>query len=222
MAKLLRIFVPTIVGIIVYIAVSKLLPEKVSDIDFEKSLRGGDIVKDTLVRKIKEIAGKILLERALKIAIFSVFATAGFQHFNQEIETLLVDDLFNQMSAKEVDGQLKIVCNIIKEYDLNLYSKSVKELIVASNLSKEHKVNLLTIKLDFIINGECPGKKRFLILTILAAFITISVSGVSGLAIFMEALYQLFKEGKISRALYEQILEVVAKKWTKVPVEHLI
>jgi hypothetical protein len=211
MKKLSSILLPTIIGISVYIVVSKLFPEK--------DLRGGDIVRNNL---IKEIIKKMLNDRALKIALISVFATAGVQYFNQEIEKLLVDDVFNQICVKEVDGQLKIVCDIIKEHELNLHSKSIKELIVSSNLSKDDKINLLKIKLDFIINGECAGKKRFVIISILAALITVCVSGVGGLAIFLEALYRLFQEGKISRALYEQILKIVTKKVTKVPVNHTL
>jgi hypothetical protein len=219
MAKLSSIFLPAIVGISVYILVSKLFPEKVSDINSGKDLRSGDIVRNHLIKKIVK---KIMRDRALKIALISVFATAGFQYFNQEIETLLVDDVFNQICVKEVDGQLKIVCDIIKKHELNFHSKSIKELLVTSNLSKDDKINLLKIKLDFIINGECAGKKRFLIISIIATLIAVCVSGVGGLALFLEALYRLFQEGKISRALYEQILEYITKRWTKVPGEHLL
>lgn len=219
MSKFSSIFFPTIVGISVYIVVSKLFPEKVSDINSKKDLRGGNIVRNHLIKKIIK---KIMHDRALKIALISVFAIAGFQYFNQEIERLLVDDVFDQICVKEVDGQLKIVCDIIKEHELNLHSKSIKELVVTSNLSKDDKINLLKIKLDFIINGECAGKKRFLIISIIAALITVCVSGVGGLALFLEALYRLFQEGKISRALYEQILKIVTKRLTKVPVEHLL
>jgi hypothetical protein len=219
MIKLPSILFPTIVGISVYILVSKLFPEKVSDRNSGKDLRGGDIVRNHLVKKIVK---KIMRDRALKIALISVFATAGFQHFHQEIEKLLVDDVFNQICVKELDGELKTVCDIIKEHELNLHSKSIKELIVASNLSRDDKINLLKIKLDFIINGECAGKKRFMIISIIAILIAVSVSGVGGLALFLEALYRLFQEGKISRALYEQILKNVTKRWTKVPAEHLL
>jgi len=95
-----------------------------------------------------------------------------------------------------------------------LHSKSIKELIVAENLSKDAKIDLLKIKLDFIINGQCAGKKRFLIVSIVAALITVCGSGVGGLALFLEAFYRLFQEGKISRALYEKILKLVGNKWT--------
>jgi hypothetical protein len=201
-----------------------LFPEKVSDINFEKDLISGDIVRSHLIKKTVK---KIMHDRALKIALISVFATAGFhQYFNKEIEALLVDDVFKQLCVKEVDGRLKIVCDIIEEHELNLNSKPIQKLIVTNDLSKNDKINLLKIKLDFIINGEYGGKKRFLIISIIAALITVSVSGPGGLAIFLKALYQLFQEGKISRALFEQILneeilKSAIKRWIKVPVEGL-
>jgi hypothetical protein len=216
MAKFSSIFFPAIVGISVYLVISKFFPEKITYINSQKDLRGGEIVKNNLINKIIK---KIMNDRALKIALLSIFATAGIQYFTQEIETLLVDDVFNKMCVKDVDGRLKIVCDIIKEHELNLHSKSIKELIVTSTLSKEDKINLLKIKLDFIINGECAGKKRFLIISILAAVITFCISGVGGLAIFLEALYRLFQEGKISEALYKELAKIVTKKVAKVPVE---
>jgi len=207
--KISRLFLPTIVGISVYTLINKLFPEKISNKNSKKDLRGGDIIR---YHTIKEIVNKIMRDRALKIALISVFTTAGIQYFNQEIQTLLVGDMVNQICDKEVDKQLKIICDIIKDHELDLHTKSMKELIVTNNLSKDDKINLLKIKLDFIINGECAGKKRFWIMSIISALITVCVSGVGGLALFLEALYRLFQEGKISQALYEQILKIVTKE----------
>lgn len=39
-----------------------------------------------------------------------------------------------------MDGQLKIVCAIIKDHELDLHSKSMKSLIVATNWSKEDNI----------------------------------------------------------------------------------
>ncbi len=215
MRKLSNILLPTIVGITVYISINKFFPEKVSDRNSQKDLRGGDIIRNHLINKIMH-------DRALKIALISVFATVGFQYFNHEIQTLLLDDVFKQICVKEVDGQLKIVCDIIKEDELNFHTKSITELIVTSNLSKDDKINLLKLKLDLIINGECASTKRFLVISMIAVCITICVSGVGGLILFLEALYRLFQEGKISLALYKKILKIVTNRWTKLPVEHLL
>jgi hypothetical protein len=224
MLKLSSIFSPAVVGISVYVLVSKLFPEEVLDINSEKDLIDEDIIRSPLIKKMVK---KIMHDRALKIALISAFAIAGFnQYFTQEIEALLVDNTFKELCVKEVDGRLKVVCDIIEEHDLNSHSRSVQKLIITQDLSRDEKINLLKIKLDFIINGEYSGKKRFMIVSIIAALITVCVSGVGGLTIFLNALYRLFQEGKISRAVFEQIfnqalLKSAVKRWVKVPVEHL-
>lgn len=101
----------------------------------------------------KQIVEKILKDRALKIAILSVFATAGIQHFTSEIEALLINDVFNPICVRDVDGNLKVVCDIIKNHELEVHSKSIKSLIVSNDLSQEEKIALLKIKLDFILKG---------------------------------------------------------------------
>lgn len=208
MVKIPDITLPSIVGIITLILVNKVFPEKV-----RKDLKDGDLIRDNLIKKIFK---KIMNDRALKISIIAIFTTAGLQHFNQEIKTLLLDDMFNQIVAtvcnEELKGKLKIVCDVIKDHELNLHSKAIQELIVTNNLSREEKVNFLKIKLDFIINGDYPGRKRFVITCILATLITLYFSGVAGLLLFLEALYRLFQEGRISKALYEELFRVLSKR----------
>jgi hypothetical protein len=185
----------------------------------KKDLRVGDNVKYTLTMKIGRIVKKSLQERALKASLITLFATTSVLYFDKEIETLLVNELFNELCVnKKPDGKLKILCDIAKEYALNSHSKFMKEVIITSKLSDQHKVDLLKIKLDFLINVEYVGKKRFMIVSIIVIIITVSASVTGGLALILDVLYRLFKEGKISRAVYEQILEVVAKRWIKVPV----
>jgi hypothetical protein len=221
--KFPEILLPSIVGIIVYLIINKLFPEKVESLgkDPIEALRGGDEMKLALAKKI---AKKLLKDKALKIAIISVFATAGIQHFQYEIEALLVNDTFNALCVKNVDGELKVVCDIVQEHDLNSHAKAVKSLIISNNLSSEQKISLLKIKFDFIINGECMGKRRFLVMVVVAAVLTFTISGVGGLTLVLEALYRLFQEGKISKALYKQIVKALARKWgiKAIPIEHLL
>ena len=208
-----KIIVPTIVGITVYILVSKLFPQRELEINpiknGQKNVRGGDVDKYRLFNLFKEIVQKIMKDRSLKIAIISVFATAGFQYFNEEIKQLLINDVYLQVCDKEVKGQLKVICDIIKEHEIDLHTTSMRELIISNSISNEDKINLLKIKLDFIINGDYLGKKRFVILSIIALLMIAFLSGVGGLAIFLEALYRLFQEGKISKAVYEQVMEII-------------
>jgi hypothetical protein len=215
-----KVLFPSIVGVIVYMIINKFFPENVgvSQKDPLKDLRGG-----SRVELAKRIAKILLKNRALKIALITIFATAGIQHFESEIEALLVDDVFKHLCVQNVDGELKLVCNIIQEHELDLHTKSMKSLIVSNNIGVEEKISLLKIKLNFIINGECAGKRKFLVTAILAIIITVTVSGVGGLAMILEALRQLFEEGKVSKALYKQLVKALVKRWgAKIPIEHFI
>ena len=187
-----------------------------------KDLRGGSEIN--LGKQVETVVKTILKDRALKIALLSIFLAAGSQHFQSEIEALLIDDVFNHICIRDVDGELKVVCNIIQEHELNLHVKSFKSLIISNSLTQEEKISLLKIKLDFIINGECMGKTRFLVVAILGAVLAFTISGVGGLALILEALYRLFQEGKIGKALYKQILRALARRWgvKNVPIEHLL
>ena len=218
-----KVLLPTIVGVSVYIIISRLFPEKVEGFEKDplKDLRGGSEIN--LGKQVETVVKTILKDRALKIALLSIFLAAGSQHFQSEIEALLIDDVFNHICIRDVDGELKVVCNIIQEHELNLHVKSFKSLIISNSLTQEEKISLLKIKLDFIINGECGGKTRFLVVAITGTVLTFTISGVGGLALILEALYRLFQEGRIGKALYKQILKALAKKWgiKNVPVDHL-
>lgn len=220
MNKISRLLVPSISGVIVYIIVRKFFPEKAVNTNSQKDLRGGDVVKTALMTKIIK---KILEDRAIKLCLITVFATAGMYHFHDEVAELLADKVFTEICVKDGTGKLKLFSDIIKEHEIHLHSKAMSELIARNNLSTEQKIDLLKIKLDFLINGEFAGKKRFLVITLIAILVTVSFSGVAGLGLFLEALYRLFQEGKISRAVYEELLKSIAKRWTgnKVSVEHL-
>jgi len=93
----------------------------------------------------------------------------------------------------KVDGELRLVCNIIQQHELNLHTKS----ILAKNLSDEEKITLLKIKLDYIINKSCQGQTRFLLEIILGTIIIFTISNIGGFALILEGLYRLFQEGKI-------------------------
>lgn len=228
MANLPKILVPSIVGVSVYLLVNKFFPEpkKIEVGNLEKNpiknLRGGDSL--SRMRLVKHITQKLLKDRSLKLALISVFVTAGIQHFQAEIEALLVSEVMQVLSENGLveDGQLKIVCDIVQEHDLAEHTKSLRELIVAQNLTNEQKVSLLKIKLDFIINGECSGRRRFFVMMILGTLLAVTLSGIGGLTLILEALYQLFREGKITGALYKQIIKALTKKFGAVPAEYLV
>jgi hypothetical protein len=219
MKSISKLLLPSIVGVSVYLIVNKFFPEKIKSFDENPltGLRGGSGLTNKILKKI-------LTDRALKIGLIALFGTTALKHFQAEIEALLIEDVFGHICVRDAEGNLKIVCEIVKDLNLNLHTKGMREVIVSKALSQEQKISLLKIKLDFIINGECAGKSRFLVMAILAAILTFTISGVSGLALILEALYRLFQEGKISKAVYKQMIKALAKRWggNAVPVEHLV
>lgn len=209
---------PTIVGVSVYIIVNRLFPEKVEPFEKDplKDLRGGSKAK-----LFKELLKHLSNDKALKIALVSTFATAGVRHFNSEIQEFLAAEVFRQICVQDADGKLKVVCDIIQKHDLNSYTKSMRSVILANNLTQEQKISLLKIKLDFIINGECCGKTRFLVVAILGVLIACTISGVGGLALILEALYRLFQEGRLGKALFKQLMKALARKYgAEIPNEY--
>ena len=159
------------------------------------------------------------------IAIVASFGVATMQSFYTEVETLLSEEIWRYVCVRELDGELKlkVVCDILKKHDLNLHTQSLETLIVHDLLTREDKIALLKLKLDCILNGPCPGKGRFVLMAILALVMSLTVSGTSGLALLLEALYRLFKEGKISRSLYYEIINILPRIWGfRLPIDHFL
>ena len=52
-------------------------------------------------------------------------------------------------------------------------------------------------------------------MTLLGIILTFTISGVGGLVLVLEALYRLFQEGKISKAVYTQVVKALSKRWFK-------
>lgn len=222
MKNISRLLLPSILRVSAYLIVNKYFPEKIKNFDEDPTLSLRSDADETKI--LSKIFKQIMTDKAIKIGLLMVFGTAAVQFFQAEIEAILIDDVFNHVCVRDTEGNLKIVCNIIKEHELNLHTKSMREVIVSNNLNDEQKISLLKIKLDFIVNAECGGKARFLVMVIIAATLTFTISGIGGLALMLEALYRLFKEGKISKAIYNQIIKTLAKRWggNVVPVEHLL
>lgn len=221
MKNISNFLLPSVVGIGTYIIINKFFPEKIQSFDDDPltDLRGGADTPKIFAKILK----KITTDRALKVALVALFGTTAFQHFQAEIQALLIDDVFNHIKVRHTEGDLKILCNIVNEYDLHLHTKTMREVIVSNSLSDEHKVTLLKVKLDFIMGNESGGKARFLIMAISAAILTFTVSGVGGLALMLEALYRLFQEGKISRAVYNEVLKALQKNWgSAIPIDHFL
>ena len=101
--------------------------------------------------------------------------------------------------------------------------KAYNELLINKYLTYSDKTNLLKIKLDYIINGQCYGKKRFIIQTLIAVLLGLVMTGMGpvSISLFLNALLMLFREGKISRALYLQLMKAILAGKIPVPLDEL-
>lgn len=96
-----------------------------------------------------------------------------------------------------------------------MLSQSLKTLVGHNNLTREYKITLLKIKLDYLINGDHNFERKFLLQVILTITIALCFSGIGGLALFLDPFRRLLKEGRISDAFYQEILKMVASRLLK-------
>jgi len=131
-----KLFLPSLIRIIVSFIINKLFSERIENLEKDsiKKLIGGE-----KIRSVKRTTERLLKDSALKITNITVFSIAGMQHFQSEIEVLLVDDIFTTLRVNNVGGKLKIVCDIVQEYDLTSHVISIKSVMISNQLSKEHR-----------------------------------------------------------------------------------
>lgn len=203
--RLVRLLTPTIVGLISYYIVYKLFPNESKRIDTfsEKNIRGGD---NALYIKILD---RIYNDNALKIGLIALFGTAGAMHFKDELVELLSNAQFLKLCNKEEKLINNPLCTLISKYELDKHTISIRKLILDNELDVESKIRLLTIKLGWIIRGEYAGKKRSLLIFLIGVIIAASLTGTGGLALMLEALYNLFKSGKLDEATYTYLKEYI-------------
>ena len=99
-------------------------------------MRGDDLLKNPSVKSI-------LNKRAVKVDIFTLFAAYTLECFNQEIKALLIDDIFTKGCVEDAELELKIVCDIIKQYELHDHTKTIRALLVADNITNKDKEGYL-------------------------------------------------------------------------------
>jgi hypothetical protein len=106
-----------------------------------------------------------------------------------------------------------------EEHELNLNSKPIQKPIVTM-IFKNDKINLLKSNSILSINGEYGGKKRFLIISIIAPYYCFCFRS-RWTCYFFESIIPTFREGKISRVLFEQILNEEILKSERDGSKHL-
>lgn len=151
---------------------------------------------------------------------------AIYLNFNQETTRLLSNRLLKLLSKEKTTGDLKILCDMIKTYELEVHSEEINDVILNKFITYSDNTKLLKIKFDSIINGQCSGKRLLILKSVLALLFALAVSmpGTSAFSIglFLKTLRNLLEEGKISKALYMKILKAFMDgRGVPVPLEEL-
>ena len=207
MNTLIRVIRTWLVGVVTYWICKKVFPEKklVEPIFLDPPIsnnippipRGGNFLTET--------AKRLAQDRAFKSALLTATAYFGYDMFKEEILALLSsEDMIKECLKK--NGRVRVeICEIVEELDLVGLKENVRELLIKENLTRDQKITLLKIKLDAVFNAEYPNKKLALLAILTAIMASIILVGPYGIMIFLAAIYQLWKEGKISTAVYKQM-----------------
>jgi hypothetical protein len=134
--KLVKLLLPSVVALITYYLVDKFFPKKRN---FTRNSERND-VRDNSDTIFADLIKRSLNDRALKISLVAVFASAGVLYFKDEMIELLISAEFR--SAYYKDGKLidDSICKIISDYDLNFYTEAINKLILDNNLNLDSKV----------------------------------------------------------------------------------
>lgn len=197
------------VGTVTYIFVNRFFPGKkpeIIEMDPDLVRGGAEVVRVPMWTKL-------LSDPALKIGIMSVFLTHFVFVYQNELVAILSSQAVLDVARKRKGECAKLINDFAVENDLEQYTTKVRELIVKDNLTFTDKVKSLKYKLGYILKGKFTGKKRALALLLIGIVITCSVTGIGGLCMILDALKKLFEEGKISEAVYIELVEHAKRKF---------
>ena len=200
-----RTFITITIGPLTYILLKKIFPgaKKKKDINDEKIPRGGDnTIVDAVFEKISEnfpvIGG-----------IFSTFAAHYVFQFNKEIAAILTNAT---IATHAGFGKTKL-SSVVRDVTEKCCAGDVKGELVCDGfnnlMTTEEKIFLVKEKLKAILFGKYPNKKKLMIFFLLGILAACFTSQVVGMTITLSALRALLEEGKLSEALYEELVEAV-------------
>lgn len=222
------ILVP-IIGVIVYVTVHKVFPEKVSNINSQKDFKGKGIFRKWRVKgifrkrrgknitRIKKIMNNIMNnidKRALMIALIAVLAAGvglryiRYQQFKRKLEEAKIMDLCREMwvtydKAKPAMGNTQMeVIPSEKKKEENVLLRAIIKLI-----TKETEDG--GISLRYGLNGKWVNEKPVLTWLIVGGIIALLHIGL--ITVFLVILYNLYISGAISKEKYEWVLSIIRK-----------
>lgn len=197
-----RITLYTLSVLIPYFIVKKFFPEKSKVITKETDLRGGD---NTLVPHVISLLVK---DRAIKIAIASLFSTAMLNEFNEGILLGLIQSSPSILAAPHDKKRFfylsKKVRRILGTPDII----ELRELLLDKHLSNHDKIALLKIKIESILKHLHGRKRIYFITTLLSLLIFLLGNNTPIFTLFWASLPELFNTSEMREDIDEYLIEL--------------
>lgn len=221
------------VFLVSFFLLQKIFPQKENKTTTEeKDTVGKDIKVEVKNNGIKNLTKRIWTQRNFKIVLLSFLPAVGFTYFQPPIQSLLTDEVFNHLSNPEkLESDLGIVLKGVELEDLRNKAESVEKFLEKHNLIDEtkgiqtiltnekfndqQKIELIALRLEWMVNSPYPGKKRYIFVAIFAIIVGVITSRVEGLRFLVKALRLLWEEGRITTALYNSLIHALATKFKK-------
>jgi hypothetical protein len=222
---ILKLILPSAVGLTVYYITGKVVGKdnaKEYEIevtrDFGETFRGGDII--TPKNFWKSFGNYIKKNPQLKLMLITGLFTAIATNFNEEAISLLSNKALKTLHRDyRLKGSMKLISKMVRKYELHGYSEALSELIMSNKFTASDKIELLKIKLKFILTGSFPGKTQALV-SIATAFIIVpfcSAKNLFPIFFFIYGLFELTDEGTLQRALAPDLRASLLSKITSIP-----
>lgn len=226
---ILKLILPSAVGLTVYYITGKVVgkdnakeyeTEVTIDVtrDFGETFRGGDII--TPKNFWKSFGNYIKKNPQLKLMLITGLFTAIATNLNEEAVSLLSNKALKTLHRNyRLKGSMKLISKMVRKYELQGYSEALSELIMSNKFTGSDKIELLKIKLKFILTGSFPGKTQALV-SLVTAFILVpfcSAKNLFPIFFFMYGLFELTDEGTLQRALAPDLRASLLSKITSIP-----
>ena len=176
--------------------------------------------------KIRKFINKLSKSRKLRASLSSSILIFGLvvNSFQPERTNVGHDPIHITLETKNFeDINLMEYMHFVSSPDFVQTNQDIRKIIINNDLDKQEKIILISYKLNSILNIFGRNKNPVFLVLIIRTLLTGAIPGYHGLSCVYSALLKLYNEGKISRKLYELLLEIFNEiiKTTQVKPAHL-
>ena len=160
---------------------------------------------------IRKFINKLSKSRKLRTGLFSSILIFGLavNSFQPEGTNVGHDPIHITLETKNFeDINLMEYMHFVSSPDFVQTNEDIKKIIINNDLDKQEKIILISYKLNSILNIFGRNKNPVFLVLIIRTLLTGAIPGYHGLSCVYSALLKLYTEGKISRKLYELLLEI--------------